>query len=96
MADSKLIEQSKKMLNISEPIDDNNLIDSNHHSTTTESNNDGEDLQEFTHWVGDDGASMHDDSNVNHGGWSVEEMFKTNQSLGVHSTFKDDLTQYTT
>jgi hypothetical protein len=30
------------------------------------------------------------------GGWSVEDMFKTNENLGVRSTFKTDLTQYTT
>jgi hypothetical protein len=29
-------------------------------------------------------------------GWSVEAMFLANRSLGVVSTFEDDLSQYTT
>uniref|UniRef100_A0A914YNQ8 LsmAD domain-containing protein n=1 Tax=Panagrolaimus superbus TaxID=310955 RepID=A0A914YNQ8_9BILA len=38
----------------------------------------------------------HNTSSRGGGGWSVEEMFKKNEDLGVQTTFKDDLTQYTT
>uniref|UniRef100_A0A7E4ZZK8 LsmAD domain-containing protein n=1 Tax=Panagrellus redivivus TaxID=6233 RepID=A0A7E4ZZK8_PANRE len=46
-------------------------------------------------WKGGD-DSLGADEAENNGGWSVEEMFEQNTKLGVKSTFKEDLTKYTT
>uniref|UniRef100_A0AC34F4C9 LsmAD domain-containing protein n=1 Tax=Panagrolaimus sp. ES5 TaxID=591445 RepID=A0AC34F4C9_9BILA len=54
------------------------------------------DLQTFEHWGENGVPAVADDTQVSRGGWSVEEMFRKNQSLGVQTTYKDDLTQYTT
>uniref|UniRef100_A0A914YHV9 Uncharacterized protein n=1 Tax=Panagrolaimus superbus TaxID=310955 RepID=A0A914YHV9_9BILA len=88
MADIKMINKKTSSLQISEQDPPND----------EPSQEEAEDLQKFTHW-GDNGEPpVTDDTTtqVSRGGWSVEDMFRTNQNLGVQSTFKDDLTQYTT
>jgi hypothetical protein len=90
MADIKMINKKTSSLQISEQ-------DPPKDQPTTQ--DESEDLQKFTHWDDNNGEppiTTEDMTQQNRGGWSVEEMFKTNQSLGVQSTFKDDLTQYTT
>uniref|UniRef100_A0A914D6F6 LsmAD domain-containing protein n=1 Tax=Acrobeloides nanus TaxID=290746 RepID=A0A914D6F6_9BILA len=57
-----------------------------------------EDLQA---WEGDDEYALpdhaHDDKHDGSGGWSVDAMFSVNMNkLGVTTSYKDDLTQYTT
>uniref|UniRef100_A0AC34FY15 LsmAD domain-containing protein n=1 Tax=Panagrolaimus sp. ES5 TaxID=591445 RepID=A0AC34FY15_9BILA len=85
MADIKMINKKTSSLQISEQDPPND---------EPSQEQEAEDLQKFTHW----GENVAEDTTtqVSRGGWSVEEMFRTNQSLGVQSTFKDDLTQYTT
>lgn len=72
--------------------------------------NDNEELQEWNGGEEEDGlgGSIEDDvvttgsqssrrNNHNNGiGWSVNEMFAVNEKMNVVSTFKEDLTQYTT
>lgn len=57
----------------------------------------------FVEWLPDDEMDAADKGqhSSHHGsggadGWSVEAMFQANRSLGVVSTFEDDLSQYTT
>ena len=86
MTDSKLIEKTA------------NLTITESTTKTDQSFNDEGALQQFTHWEKDGDAAIIDDMApaVGRRGWSVEEMFRMNKKLGVASTYKDDLTQYTT
>lgn len=54
-----------------------------------------EENYKLVQWDGGESTETFDNTEGK-GGWSVEEMFKKNQSLGVCTTYKDDLTQYTT
>ncbi|CAB3402588.1 unnamed protein product [Caenorhabditis bovis] len=71
--------------------------------------NDDLDDPDFEEWNADEdegvGGSIEEHENSNDlpdqrnrrgNGWSVDEMFKVNEKLNVKSTFKEDLTQYTT
>lgn len=65
---------------------------SNQHASKVQA---GHGKNEFVSFFPDSTAVI-DETPDAQGGWSAEEMFKRNKQLGVASTFKDDLTQYTT